>query len=88
MTSNTVDPSPDVVQIVNDIIDNILIDNAVKSVERGSTTESTYTEMKWTSACEELLRTYREKIHLSVRPASKNNHDVADALCRLLVNLR
>ena len=54
------------VQVVDDIIDASLIDNAVSSVDSGLATESTFTEMDWTPACEELLRNYRERVHPSV----------------------
>jgi len=88
MAPSNADPRDDSVQVVDDVIDASLIDNAVSSVGAASATESTYTEMDWTSACEELLRTYREKIHPSVCPASKDQHDCADALCRSSIDRR
>lgn len=88
MAPSNADPRHDTVQIVDDVIEASLIDNAVSSVGAGSATESTYTEMDWTPACEELLRTYREKIHPSVCPASKDQHNCADALCRLSIARR
>lgn len=72
MAPSNVDPSHDSVQVVDDVIDASLIDNAVSSVGSGIATESTYTEMDWTPACEELLRSYREKIHPSVCPVSED----------------
>lgn len=88
MAPSNADPRHDTVQIVDDVIDASLIDNAVSSVGAGSATESTYTEMDWTPACEELLRTYRERIHPSVYPASKDQHDCTDALYRLSIDRR
>ncbi|KAI4264615.1 MAG: hypothetical protein L6R42_000277 [Xanthoria sp. 1 TBL-2021] len=66
MAPSNADHHHDSVQVVDDVIDASLIDNAVSSVGSGSATESTYTELDWTPACEELLRTYRENIHPSV----------------------
>ena len=63
MAPSNAEPIYTSVQVVDDMIDASLIDNAVSSVESGPATEGTYTEMDWTPACEELLRNYREKIH-------------------------
>lgn len=66
MSFSNADPRDDSVQVVDGVIDALLIDNAVKSLGAESATEGIYTELKWTDACEDLLRTYREKIHPSV----------------------
>ena len=72
MAPSNAAPRDDSVQVVDDVIDVPLIDNAAGSVGALLVRRMTCTEMVWTLACKELLGTYREKIHPSVRPASKN----------------
>ena len=78
MTSSNAGAHDDCVQIVDDVIDTLLIDNAVKGVGAGSPSESIYTEMAWTPACDVLLQTYR-KAHPSVRPPSTDDSACSDA---------
>jgi len=88
MSSSNADPRDDSVQVVDGVIDALLIDNAVKSLGAESATEGIYTELKWTDACEDLLRTYREKIHPSVCPASNGEFHSADILHRSSIDRR
>jgi len=88
MLFSNADPRDDSVQVVDGVIDVLLIDNAVKSLGAESVTEGIYTELKWTDACEDLLRTYREKIHSSVCSASNGEFYSADTLYRSLIDRR
>lgn len=78
MTSSIAGAHDDCVQIVDDVIDTLLIDNTVKGVEAGSPSESIYTEIAWTPACDALLQTYR-KAHPSVCPPSTDDSACSDA---------
>ena len=82
MASSDTEPLHAFVQVVDDMIDASLIDKAASSCEAGPATESTYTEMNWTPACEELLRFYRERIHPTVCSVSKGKYDCANAFHR------
>lgn len=78
MTSSNAGPCDDCVQIVDDVIKTHLIDNTVGGVGAGSPSESIYTELAWTSACEVLLQTF-QKAHPSVRPPSTDDSACSDA---------
>ena len=82
MASSNVSPPHDSLQVVNDVIEASQIEKAVKSLEDDSAAEGIYTEFKWTGACEDLLRTYRERIHPRVCPASKGKFDSANTVYR------
>ncbi|KAI4167667.1 MAG: hypothetical protein LQ343_007021 [Gyalolechia ehrenbergii] len=66
MASSTADVQHDFLQIVDGVIGASLIDNVVKSLADESAAQAIYTEFKWTTACEDLLRTYREQIHPNI----------------------
>ena len=85
MASSTANAPSDFVQVVNDVIDISLIDNAVQSLELESAPEGTYTELKWTDACEALRRAYVDRVHPSVCTSSNGEFGIADALRRLTV---
>ena len=86
MASSNADDRHDFLQVVNDVISASLIDDVVRSLGSGSTTSNTFTELKWTDACENLLRTYRGQIHPTVCPASNGDLDSVDVLIRSLTN--
>ena len=88
MTSSNTGLSDDGVQIVDEVIDRTLIDNAVGSVGSVCGTYTTYTELDWTSECEELRLTYRDKIHKSVRPPNTNDFACSNTPARLPVSRR
>lgn len=75
MASSKADDHHDFLQVVNDVITASLIDNVVKSLGSASATGDNYTEFKWTDAYEDLLRTYRGRIHPNVYPASNGDPD-------------
>ncbi len=80
MTSSNAGPCDDYVQIVDDVIDTQLIDNTVGEMGAGSSIEKVYTELVWTSECEDLLRNYRERIHYSsVCPPSTDENAFSNA---------
>ena len=80
--------SDDSMQIVDDIINIILIDNAIESIGLVIGTYSIYTELNQTPECEALFRTYRDKIYKSIYPPNTNNSACSNALARLLVSRR
>ena len=45
-------------QVMYNIINNLLINKTVQSVKIRAVTERMFTELKWMSACEELLKIY------------------------------
>ena len=73
MTSSKAGQGDDCAHVVEDVIDTLLIDNAVKGIGAESPSESIYTEMAWTPACDVLLRTYRELVHPKVCPPSTDD---------------
>lgn len=88
MASSTADVQHDFLQIVDGVIGASLIDNVVKSLADESAAQAIYTEFKWTTACEDLLRTYREQIHPNVYRASSDKCDGADIVYRSSVDRR
>ncbi len=90
MSASNAEPCDDFVQVVNSLIDDLLIDGAVKEIQAGSSmaTYDIYTEMKWTPACEKLLDIYRTEIHPKVYPASNDQYHYVDAILRSSFNRR
>lgn len=88
MASSTTDPLHNSLQVVDDVIKASLIDNAVKSLEAESVTEGTYTQLKWTDACEDLRRTYIQEAHPNVCAASNGEFDSTDTLHRSATDRR
>lgn len=88
MTSSNARQSDDGVQFVDDVIDTTLIDKAVGSVGSVRRTYSTYTELDWTSECEELRLAYRDKIHKSVCPSNTDDFACSNAPARSSVSRR
>ena len=72
MAPSNTNTNHDSMQVVYDIINNLLIDKAVQSVGTRAATKRMFTELEWTSACKELLRTYWEEIHISICSVSNN----------------
>ena len=60
----------DSVQIVTDLIDSDLINNAVTELQSGTTPapDEITTRMNWTSACERLREFYATEVHSKVSP--------------------
>jgi len=58
------------VQVVENLIDSDLIDNAVAELQSGTTsaTDEITTRMNWTPACERLREFYATNVHPKVSP--------------------
>ena len=80
MTSSKAGLGDDCAFVIEADIEPHLIDNAVEGVGADSPSESIYTEMAWTPACDILLRFFREHVHPEVRPPSTDNRACSDAL--------
>ena len=68
MASSTANVSDNFLQVVDNVLDVSLIDNAVQSLGLESAPKDAYTELEWTDACKALWRTYVERIHPKVYP--------------------
>ena len=82
MASSTIDPPHTFLQVVDDVIDLSLIDNAVKTLRSESAREGISTDLQWTDACDALWRTYVGHVHSNVCPSSNGEFGVAYSLHR------